>query len=116
MYRLPDNLSSDAPESFAYLPGDLIRHRRYGYRGVIVSVDQECLADHDWYLNNQTQPNKKQPWYHVLVDKSHHTTYTAHSSIEPDPDKTPVTNPLLPTFFVKFEQGRYVRNDKPWPA
>ncbi len=116
MYRLPDSLSHENGGPEAFLPGDLIRHKRYNYRGVIVSVDPECLADDAWYYSNQTQPSKNQPWYHVLVDNTVGTTYTAHSSIELDPMKARVAHPQVSTYFDRFEDGHYVRNDKPWPG
>ena len=47
--------------------GDTVRHRRYGYRGIIVERDLSCKASDDWYLGNRTQPEREQPWYHVLV-------------------------------------------------
>ena len=116
MYRLPDSLNPDEWGPEAFLPGDLERHKRYRYRGVIVSVDPECLAEDSWYQSNQTQPRKNQPWYHVLVDNSAQTTYTAHSNIEIDSIKTRVSHPLVNLYFDHFENGRYIRNDKPWPA
>ena len=116
MYRLPDNLSTESDGPEAFLPGDLIRHKRYGYRGVIVSVDPECFADDSWYSSNQTQPNKKQPWYHILVHNSSSTTYTAHSSIELDPNKIAINHPLLDDYFESFENEHYIRNDKSWPG
>lgn len=116
MYRLPDSLTNHEEGPEAYLPGDLIQHARYGYRGVIVSVDPECLADDGWYYSNQTQPGRHQPWYHVLVDQSQGTTYTAHSSLQLDASKKPVMHPLLSAYFEDFADGHYVRNNVPWPA
>ena len=116
MYLLPNSLADDTGAPEAFLPGDLIRHKRYQYRGVVVSVDSECLAEDGWYYSNKTQPAKKQPWYHVLVDNTTGTTYTAHSSIEIDPLKEPVSHPLTLEFFERFEDGHYVRNDQSWPS
>ena len=102
-----------APE---FQPGDLVHHRRYGYRGVVVEVDETCRASETWYQSNRTQPNRNQPWYHVLVDRAHHTTYVAQSNLEPDPDGTPVQHPLVDHFFSEFTGGRHVRNDVAWPG
>lgn len=99
-----------------FQPGQLVRHRRYGYRGVVVDYDLTCQADDEWYQSNQTQPERKQPWYHVLVDQSGTTTYPAQSSLQPDEDKQPITHPLLGYFFSHFANGRYIRNSQPWPT
>jgi heat shock protein HspQ len=89
--------------------GDVIHHRRYGYRGVVVEVDESCQADEQWYQSNQTQPSRDQPWYHVLVDGSDHTTYVAQENLERDATGRPVEHPLLDRFFSGFFQGRHYR-------
>ena len=103
----------DSPPKFA--PGELVRHKRYGYRGVVVSVTGHCQADPAWYMSNQTQPDRNQPWDHVLVDGTGTCTYAAQASLQADPDSGPVDHPLVAHFFSGFEQGRHIRNDKAWP-
>ncbi len=73
-----------------------------------------CQAPDEWYRANQTQPDRDQPWYHVLVDESAGATYAAETSLEPDVSDAPLTHPLLTHFFESFEHGRYVRNERPW--
>lgn len=94
--------------------GELVRHRRYGYRGVVVSLTLEFDGDEGWYQSNQTQPDKAQPWYHVLVHGGIQNTYAAQSSLEADPEGEPIEHPMIPLFFSGFEDGSYVRNDMPW--
>jgi len=113
MIRILDDshASGDQPR---FRPGELIQHRRYGYRGVIVDFDPRCMADEAWYQANQTQPDRDQPWYHVLVDGAAHTTYVAQENLEPDPSGAPVRHPLVDYFFSEFRDGVYRRNDTPW--
>jgi heat shock protein HspQ len=99
-----------------FLPGELVRHRRYGYRGVVVEGDTQCQAPEGWYEANKTQPRRDQPWYHVLVDESASTTYAAEENLESDFSDAPITHPLLSYFFVSLEEGRYVRNERPWAS
>jgi hemimethylated DNA binding protein len=96
----------------AFRPGQLVRHRRYGYRGVIVDYDLECKADDGWYQHNHTQPTRDQPWYHVLVDGAEHTTYAAQTSLESDDQSSEIRHPLLTVFFSDFVSGRYIRNSQ----
>jgi heat shock protein HspQ len=98
-----------------FLPGDLVRHVRYHYRGVVVAHDPKCLAEENWYLSNNTQPGRNQPWYHVLVHESGSITYPAESSLALDESGEEIVHPLLDQFFSEFEEGRYKRNDVPWP-
>ena len=113
MILLKPELAGHTPTKFA--PGELVRHVRYHYRGVVVAHDPKCMASEDWYQSNQTQPKRDQPWYHVLVNESESITYPAESSLEPDENDESITHPLLNRFFSGFEEGRYHRNDVPWP-
>ena len=73
------------------------------------------MADENWYQSNNTQPDKEQPWYHVLVHESGSITYPAQSSLQLDESNQQITHPLLDHFFNGFEKGRHTRNDTPWP-
>lgn len=101
-----------SPARFA--PGQLVRHRRYGYRGVVVDYDLACRAPDEWYLANRTQPDRGQPWYHVLVHGSTGATYAAEENLRPDYSFEPVVHPLLSRYFDGFEEGGYRRNEQPW--
>jgi heat shock protein HspQ len=92
-------------------PGQLVRHRKYGYRGVVAEFDMTCRADEMWYYRNQAQPPRNQPWYHVLVDGSATVTYAAQTSLIEDDTMDPVAHPLVTKLFIAFENGRYERND-----
>ena len=56
------------------------------------------------------------PWYHVLADGSDQIYYPAESSLEPDDESSAVENPYVAHFFTDFANGRYLRNDRPWPG
>ena len=104
------------PSRPTFEPGQLVRHRRYDYRGVVVARDDFCRASDDWYLRNQTQPERDQPWYHVLVDGSSTCTYAASENLIADSSDRSIDHPLVPHFFSDFKNGVYVRNDEPWPS
>ena len=99
--------------------GQIVHHVRYGYRGVIVDCDPRCMAADEWYAHQTKgkdyKPTKEQPWYHVLVHESGSVTYPAESSLELDESGEEIVHPLLNQFFNGFEEGRYTRNEVPWP-
>ena len=110
-------------EGFAPLPdkakfetGEIIKHIRYGYRGVIVDYDNTCQAPEHWYHSNQTQPDRNQPWYHVLVDGNQQVTYVAESNLTDDQSGNPVVHGMLNLFFSGYDEqkNKYQRNDVPW--
>ena len=104
------------PESSKFAPGDVIQHRRYGYRGVIVDFDPSCRAPAHWYQSNQTQPDRNQAWYHVLVDGNQQVTYVAESNLKYDKTGLPVVHGMLNLFFSGYNQegNKYLRNEVPW--
>ena len=87
--------------------GAIVHHKKYDYRGVIVSFDPRCRADNHWYRGNRTQPSREQPWYHVLVDSSETTTYVAEENLELAVGTEPIQHPLLTHFFSTYYQGHY---------
>ena len=101
---------------FRFNVGELVEHRRYPYRGVVAACDDLCHADDSWYLSNRTQPDRGQPWYHVLVHGSSHTTYVAEENLQEDTGGEQVLNPLTKRFFLHFTRNGYqARPDTHFP-
>ncbi len=48
--------------------GQIVRHKLFDYRGVVVDVDPTFQSTEDWYQQMaKSHPPKDRPWYHVLV-------------------------------------------------
>jgi heat shock protein HspQ len=93
--------------------GDLIHHRLFDYRGVIVDVDPGFQASDEWYeAVAKSRPPKDKPWYHVLVHEAAHTTYVAERNLEPDESTSPIVHPMTDQFFTGFENGKYVSDHR----
>ena len=89
--------------------GELIHHKRFEYRGVVVDVDPTFQLSDDWYDQvARSRPPKDAPWYHVLVDGSDQMTYVAQRNLERDASAEPIRHPLLEHYFEGFDGGRYV--------
>ena len=92
--------------------GELVHHRLFDYRGVIVDVDQNFQATEEWYETvAKSRPPKNKPWYHVLVHGSVHSTYVSEQNLEPDDGVEPINHPMLEHFFAGLVDGKYVRNE-----
>lgn len=90
--------------------GELIHHRLFDYRGVVVDVDPKFQGTEEWYQNvAKSRPPKDKPWYHVLVHDASHMTYVAERNLEPDESSEPIRHPLIEQIFSGFEDGRYIR-------
>jgi len=93
--------------------GDLVHHKLFDYRGVIVDVDPQFQLTEEWYETvARSQPPKDKPWYHVLVHRGNHQTYVAERNLESDPSSEAIDHPLIGHYFARFSEGRYV-NDVP---
>ena len=104
------------PKDPQFQPGDLITHRRYHYRGVIVHRDRNFSGDEHWYLTNQTQPKKDQPWYFVLVDGNQQVTYVAEQNLSLEKKGETIVHPMINLFFSEYDEvsKKYIRNHVPW--
>ena len=92
-----------------YEVGQVVHHLRFGYRGVIVGVDQTFQLSDEWYDQVAiTRPPRSKPWYQLLVHDAEHTTYVAERHIELDPEFEPVEHPLVEEYFSEFRNGKYV--------
>lgn len=103
------------PPVRAFQSGDVVAHRRFGYRGIVVDIDDECRATDDWYYGSPGQARRFEPWLHVLVDGSEQVSYVAQSCVEKDALTQKIKHPLLPYFFTSADNGSYIRNENPWP-
>ena len=115
MIRVIEEQSSDK-NSPSFKTGDIIKHKKYGYRGVIVNQDSNFKGEDEWYLSNQSQPSKHQPWYFVLVDEIQQVTYVAESNLTLDNSPKEVNHPMINLFFSEYdnELKKYIRNEVPW--
>lgn len=89
--------------------GQIIEHRLFEYRGVVIDVDPVFCGSEEWYAAMaRSRPPKDAPWYHVLVDGSDHQTYVAERNLEADPSAAPISHPEIDHYFDGFAEGRYL--------
>lgn len=84
--------------------GQLVHHRLFGYRGVVLDVDPCFSGSGRW-----TRPRKAgdRPWYHVLVDAADLRTYVAERNLEPDGTGLPVDHPEVRLHFASLDAEGY---------
>ena len=65
--------------------GQLIHHKLFDYRGIVLGVDLEFKQTDEWYNQMaRSKPSKDKPWYHVLVYQRGSQTYVAEQNLESD--------------------------------
>ena len=64
--------------------GDIVRHRHYPFRSVIVDVDPEFDNTEDWYnaIPEDVRPSREQPFYHLLAENDEISSVAKIENIE----------------------------------
>ncbi len=89
--------------------GQLITHKLFNYRGVIVDVDPVFQGADEWYDKVAlSRPPKDKPWYKVLVHNSDQETYVAERNLGHDSSRDPVNHPMVDAYFKRFHNGQYL--------
>ena len=91
--------------------GDIVRHKHYSFRGVIVDVDPEYDNTDEWYesIPEDVRPKKEQPFYHLLAENSEsfYSAYVSQQNLTPDQENGPVNHPDVKEVFDTLKEGRY---------
>lgn len=94
-----------------YHLGQVLRHRKHPFRGVVFDVDAMFSNTEEWYaaIPEDSRPSRDQPFYHLLAenDQSYYVAYVSEQNLVPDETGEPVDHPDLPDLFGDFEDGRY---------
>ena len=94
-----------------YHLGQVVRHRKHPFRGVVFDVDATFSNTEEWYdaIPEESRPAKEQPFYHLLAEneQSYYVAYVSEQNLEPDNSGEPVDHPDVPDLFGEFEDGAY---------
>ena len=73
--------------------GDVVKHKLYQFRGVIVDIDPEFSNTDEWYqsIPEESRPKKDQPFYHLLAENSEsfYSAYVSQQNLLPDSESGP---------------------------
>ncbi|MBC6408383.1 MAG: heat shock protein HspQ [Rhodobacteraceae bacterium] len=94
-----------------YHLGQIVRHRKHPFRGVIFDVDPRYANTEEWYeaLPKDNRPAKEQPFYHLLAENEHnyYVAYVSEQNLVADHSGEPVDHPDISDLFGPFRNGRY---------
>lgn len=94
-----------------YRLGQVVRHRKHPFRGVIFDVDAMFSNTDEWYeaIPEDSRPSKDQPFYHLLAenDQSYYVAYVSEQNLVEDVSGEPVSHPDIDDLFGAFEDGHY---------
>ncbi len=94
-----------------YNLGQIVRHRKHPFRGVVFDVDAEFANTEEWYesIPEDSRPAKEQPFYHLLAENDHsfYVAYVSEQNLVADYSGEPVEHPDIPDMFGPFQDGQY---------
>ena len=94
-----------------YHLGQVVRHRKPPFRGVVFDVDAMFSNTEEWYqsIPEENRPPKEQPFYHLLAenDQSYYVAYVSEQNLVIDKSGEPVDHPDLADMFGNFSNGAY---------
>ena len=92
--------------------GDIVKHRIYPFRGVIVDVDPEFSNTEEWYqsIPAEIRPSRKQPYYHLMAENTEtfYTAYVSQQNLVDDGKNGPLDHPDLDEIFNGMDKGKYL--------
>ena len=91
--------------------GQVVRHRVYPFRGVIVDVDSEFNNSEEWWqsIPEEVRPRKDQPFYHLLAENedTSYVAYVSEQNLLIDESGIPVNHPEVAQVFGQFLGNSY---------
>lgn len=91
--------------------GQVVRHRRYPFRGVIFDIDPVFANTEEWWLAipEDLRPRKDQPFYHLLAEnsESEYVAYVSEQNLLLDASGDPLRHTQIPEYFDRTDDGRY---------
>ena len=94
-----------------YHLGQVVRHRKHPFRGVVFDVDAMFSNTQEWYdaIPEHVRPARDQPFYHLLAENadSSYIAYVSQQNLVADDDGGPVDHPAIASMFEDFADGQY---------
>jgi len=100
------------PRSAKFGIGQVVKHRKYPFRGVIYDVDPVFANTEEWWqaIPEEVRPTKDQPFYHLFAEnaETEYVAYVSEQNLLPDTSGDPVRHPQVDEMFVRDHDGAYL--------
>lgn len=94
-----------------YHLGQVVRHRKHPFRGVIFDVDPEFSNTEEWYeaIPEDSRPERHQPYYHLFAENetTYYVAYVSEQNLIMDTSGEPVDHPDIAEMFGPYSDGFY---------
>jgi heat shock protein HspQ len=94
-----------------YNLGQIVRHRKHPFRGVVFDVDPVFSDTEEWYnsIPAEQRPDRNQPFYRIFAEnaESYYTAYVSEQNLVADYSGVPVEHPDLVQMNAGLYDGQY---------
>jgi heat shock protein HspQ len=91
--------------------GQVVKHRRFEFRGVIFDVDPVFSNTEEWWqaIPAENRPSKDQPFYHLYAENADtdYVAYVSEQNLVADEAGGPVRHPQVRDMFQRLPDGNY---------
>ena len=91
--------------------GQVVKHRKYPFRGVFFDVDPEFANTEEWWqsIPADVRPRRDQPFYHLFAEnaETEYVAYVSEQNLLPDNSPVPLRHPQVDEVFERNEDGDY---------
>jgi len=98
--------------------GDKVRHRSFGFRGVVFDIDPVFANSEEWYesIPVDVRPARDQPFYHLFADngEASYVAYVSQQNLVEDETGGPIDHPAVAALFKEQADGRYALDASYW--
>jgi heat shock protein HspQ len=99
------------PRTAKFGIGQIVRHRKYPFRGIIYDVDPVFSNTDEWWLAipEEVRPHKDQPFYHLFAENAdtEYVAYVSEQNLLPDTSGDPIRHPQVDEMFNRAQDGGY---------
>lgn len=99
------------PRLARYSIGQVVKHRKYPFRGLVFDVDPVFANTEEWWLSipEDVRPSKDQPFYHLFAEnaETEYIAYVSEQNLLPDTSGEPLRHPQVESLFELTENGSY---------
>ena len=89
----------------------VVKHRKYPFRGVIFDVDPEFANTEEWWqsIPEDVRPRRDQPFYHLFAENADtgYVAYVSEQNLLADNSAEPVRHPQVDEVIERHADGFY---------
>ncbi len=98
-------------KSAKYHLGQIVRHKKHPFRGVVFDFVPDFSNTDEWYEKNpeDSRPPNEQPYNHLLAENDHsfYVAYVSEQNLVEDYSGEPVSHPDVQDLFGPLQDGHY---------